>query len=77
MSVLYRLAPGAGDPHPFSEVVGMLQRVATDQDGQRSFHICRRDGSVLAVREADVIAMKFIPTRPSGKVRIPPSWTGR
>lgn len=55
----------------------MLQRVATDQDGQRSFYICRRDGSVLAVREADVVAMKFIPIRPSGKVRIPPSWTGR
>lgn len=68
--MLYRIQ---GDPeHPFSEVVGMLQRVATDEQDLRSFHICRRDGSVTVVAEADVVGMKFLP---AGKPRMPKSWS--
>lgn len=60
LSILYKIE---GDPeHPFSEVVGLLQRVETAPDGGRILHVCRRNGVLVAVAEVDVIRMKFIPT---------------
>ncbi|GAC1374700.1 MAG: hypothetical protein NVSMB32_17770 [Actinomycetota bacterium] len=60
LSILYRIE---GDPeHPFSEVVGLLQRVERNADGARLLHVCRRSGAVVVVAEADVIRMKFVPT---------------
>ena len=72
ISILFRIE---GDPdHPYSEVVGLLQRVAVDQAGARTLAVCRRDGSVVEVAEADVIRMKFIPIRSGGPFRAPASW---
>ena len=72
ISVLFRIE---GDPdHPYSEVVGLLQRVAVDRSGARTLAVCRRDGSVVEVAEADVIRMKFIPIRSGGPFRAPASW---
>ena len=72
LSILFRIE---GDPdHPYSEVVGLLQRVAVDQAGARTLAVCRRDGSVVEVAEADVIRMKFIPIRSGGPFRAPASW---
>lgn len=60
LSILFRIA---GDPqHPFSEVVGVLQRVEELPGGGRVLHVCRRTGAVVTVAEADVVRMKFIPT---------------
>ncbi|MGH2717429.1 MAG: hypothetical protein ACRDJU_02465 [Actinomycetota bacterium] len=49
----------------------MLQRVATDEQDRRSLHVCRRDGSVVVVAEADIVGMKFVP---AGRARVPRSW---
>jgi len=71
LSILFRID---GDPeHPYSEVVGLLQRVASDAEGARTLTVCRRDGSVVDVAEADVIRLKFIPTQ-RGPFRTPASW---
>jgi hypothetical protein len=71
LSILYRIT---GDPeHPYSEVVGVLQRVAAG-DGGRVLHICRRDASVVAVAETDVVRMKFLPPRSGTRFRAPASW---
>jgi len=53
--------------------VGLLQRVAVDEAGARTLGVCRRDGSVVEVPEADVIRLKFIPTQ-RGPFRTPASW---
>jgi hypothetical protein len=72
ISVLFRIE---GDPdHPYSEVVGLLQRVAVSESGARTLAVCRRDGSVVEVAEADVIRLKFIPVRSGGPFRAPASW---
>ena len=64
MSILFRLGPGEADPeHPFSEVFGVLQRVSSTGDGAQTLHVCRRDGSLVAVAEADIVRLKFVPTR--------------
>lgn len=74
LSILFKIE---GDPdHPFSEVVGLLQRVAVNAGGGRVLHVCRRDGSVVEVAEADIVRLKFIPIRPGGPFRIPKSWEG-
>jgi hypothetical protein len=71
LSVLYRIG---GDPqHPFSEVVGLLQRVDVDDEGRRVLHVCRRDGSLVAVAEPDVIRLKFVPPA-RGALRRPAPW---
>ena len=71
LSILFRIE---GDPeHPYSEVVGLLQRVTVDGAGARTLAVCRRDGSVVEVPEADVIRLKFIPIR-GGPFRAPASW---
>jgi len=71
LSILYRIE---GDPeHPFSEVVGLLQRVDVDDGGRRVLHVCRRNGSVVAVAEPDVIRLEFIPPA-RGSLRRPASW---
>jgi len=71
LSILFRIE---GDPeHPFSEVVGLLQRVDLDEGGHRVLHVCRRDGSVVAVAEPDVIRLKFVPPA-RGALRPPASW---
>ncbi|HEY2666276.1 MAG TPA: hypothetical protein VGK51_05515 [Actinomycetota bacterium] len=72
ISILYRIE---GDPeHPYSEVVGLLQRVGVNESGARTLAVCRRDGSVVEVAEADVIRLKFIPIRSVGPFRAPASW---
>jgi len=72
LSILFRIE---GDlDHPYSEVVGLLQRVAVNDAGARTLAVCRRDGSVVEVAEADVIRLKFIPIRSGGPFRAPPSW---
>jgi hypothetical protein len=72
LSILFRIE---GDPeHPYSEVVGLLQRVAVNQAGSRTLAVCRRDGSVVEVAEADVLRLKFIPVRSGGPFRTPASW---
>jgi hypothetical protein len=71
LSVLFRIE---GDPeHPYSEVIGLLQRVTVDEAGARRLAVCRRDGSVVEVAEADVVRLKFIPIR-GGPFRAPASW---
>jgi hypothetical protein len=73
LSILFRIE---GDPeHPYSEVVGLLQRVTVDEAGARTLAVCRRDGSVVEVAEADVVRLKFIPIR-GGPFRAPASWGG-
>lgn len=54
-------------------MVGLLQRVTVDEAGARTLGVCRRDGSVVEVAEADVIRLKFIPIR-GGPFRPPASW---
>jgi len=72
ISVLFRIE---GDPdHPYSEVVGLLQRVAVSESGARTLAVCRRDGSVVEVAETDVIRLKFVPIRSGGPFRAPSSW---
>ena len=72
LSILFRIE---GDPdHPYSEVVGLLQRVDVNEAGARTLAVCRRDGSVVEVAEADVIRLKFIPIRSGGPFRAPASW---
>jgi hypothetical protein len=72
ISILFRIE---GDPdHPYSEVVGLLQRVAVDESGARTLAVCQRDGSVVEVAETDVIRLKFIPIRSGGPFRAPASW---
>jgi hypothetical protein len=72
LSILFRIE---GDQeHPFSEVVGLLQRVAVDEAGARTLAVCRRDGSLVEVAEADVIRLKFVPIRSGGPFRAPASW---
>jgi hypothetical protein len=71
LSILFRIE---GDPeHPYSEVVGLLQRVSGDE-GARTLAVCRRDGSVVEVAEADIVRLKFIPIRSGGPFRAPGSW---
>jgi hypothetical protein len=71
LSILFRIE---GDPeHPYSEVIGVLQRVTVDEAGATTLAVCRRDGSVVEVAEADVIRLKFIPIR-GGPFRAPASW---
>ncbi len=75
LSILFRIE---GDPeHPYSEVVGLLQRVSTGGDGGRVLHVCRRDGSVTAVAEADVVRLKFVPVTTGRPFRPPKSWENR
>jgi hypothetical protein len=71
LSILFRIE---GDlEHPYSEVIGLLQRVTVDEAGARTLAVCRRDGSVVEVAEADVVRLKFIPIR-GGPFRAPASW---
>lgn len=76
VSILYRIR---GDPdHPFSEVVGLLQRVGPGAGGATTIVVCRRDGSVVEVAQPDVVRMQFVPTRGPGSPppRIPAAWRG-
>jgi len=77
VSILYRIQ---GDPdHPFSEVVGLLQRVGPGPGGATIIAVCRRDGSVVEVAQPDVVRMKFVPTSSgpgSPPPRIPPRILG-
>lgn len=72
LSILFRIA--GDDLHPFSEVVGLLQRVVTNESGIRLLTVCRRDGTTLEVAEDDIVRMKFIPIRPGAPFRLPKSW---
>jgi hypothetical protein len=61
VSLLFRIE---GDPeHPFSEVVGLLQRIDTDPGGARRLAVLRRNGELVEVLESDVIRWKLVPTR--------------
>lgn len=58
VSILYRLNDGGAQP--FSEVVGVLQRVDRSQDAD-VYIIVRRDGSVAEVPEPAIVALKRLP----------------
>src|SRR2546421_229184 len=74
LSILFRIE---GDQeHPFSEVVGLLQRVAVDEAGARTLAVCRRDGSVVEGAGGGVIRPKFIPIPSGGPVPGPAPWGG-
>jgi hypothetical protein len=72
LSVLFRVH---GDPdHPFSEAVGLLQRVEVDSGGSRTLVVLRRDGTLVAVPERDLVKLKLVPAS-RGPVRAPRSWS--
>lgn len=71
VSILFRID---GDPqHPFSEVVGIVQRISEEN---RVYHVVKRDGTLVEVPAADVVKLKIVPTG-RGPLRVPKSWSGR
>ena len=72
VSMLFRIR---GDSeHPFSEAVGLLQRVDRTADAGLTYHVVRRSGEMIAVPASDVIKLKMVPAA-KGPVRAPASWT--
>lgn len=69
LSILYRFE---GET-PFNEVVGLLQRVERDPEGENILHVLKRDGTLVAVRESSIIRLKWVPPA-RGPVRRPKSW---
>lgn len=71
LSVLFRIE---GDPEfPYSEAVGLLQRVDATAAGERTWVILKRDGTTVEVPERAVVRYRVVP--PSrGPLRIPKSW---
>jgi len=60
VSILYRIE---GDPdHPFSEVVGVVQRIECPDGGRAVYHVLRRSGEMVPVRASDVVKLRVIPT---------------
>ena len=47
--------------HPFSETVGLLQRVVSTDSGSE-LHILKRNGEVVVVAESAIVSYKVIPT---------------
>jgi hypothetical protein len=72
VSVLFRLH---GDEHPFSEVVGIVQRIAEGPSGDPVLAVVRRNGDLVEVPRADIVRMKIIPTGGGAPVRLRESWT--
>jgi hypothetical protein len=72
VSILYRLA---GDEHPFSEVVGIVQRIADDSGRGPLLAVIRRSGELVEVSRADIVRMKIVPTDRGGPIRPPKSWS--
>lgn len=72
VSILYRLA--GDEEHEFSEVVGIVQRLAVDPLRGPLLAVLRRDGRLVEVPRADVVRMKIVPTG-GGPFRPPRSWT--
>jgi len=70
VSILYRLT---GDEHPFSEVVGIVQRITDDPSRGPLLAVLRRNGMLVEVPRADVVRMKIVPTDRGGPLRIPRS----
>ncbi|MBW3590541.1 MAG: hypothetical protein KY393_01605 [Actinobacteria bacterium] len=69
MSILFRIK---GDPeHPFSEAVGVLQRIDSDPT---TYHVLRRSGEVVEVPEQSVVTLKLMPAA-RGPLRRPKSWS--
>ncbi|MGH2732046.1 MAG: hypothetical protein ACRDJG_03735 [Actinomycetota bacterium] len=54
--------------------MGLLQRVETGADGSRTLFILRRDGTLVAVSERDLIKLKLVAVS-RGPVRAPKSWS--
>lgn len=78
VSILYRLA---GDEHPFTEVVGIVQRITdgprdgtSGTSGGAVLAVLRRNGDLVEVPRADIVRMKIVPTGGGGPIRLPKSW---
>jgi hypothetical protein len=77
VSILYRLAE---DEHPFTEVVGIVQRITdeprdgTPGTGGAVLAVLRRNGDLVEVPRADIVRMKIVPTGGGGPIRLPKSW---
>ena len=51
-----------GDPeHPFSEAIGVLMSVSTDDSGAETITIARRSGETVGILTSDVLAAKIFP----------------
>jgi hypothetical protein len=72
VSILYRLT---GDEYPFSEVVGIVQRIADDPARGPLLAVIRRSGELVEVPSADIVRMKIVPTDRGGPIRPPRSWS--
>jgi hypothetical protein len=79
VSILYRLA---GDEHPFSEVVGIVQRITDGapqgpdgRSGGPVLAVLRRNGDLVEVPRADIVRMKIVPTGGGAPIRPPKSWS--
>ncbi len=59
LTVLFRIEGSPG--HPFSEAVGVLQRVV-DTDEGANLHILKRNGEIVVVAESAIVSYKVIPT---------------
>jgi hypothetical protein len=63
-----------GDPeHPFSEVVGVLMRVAGAGSPDATYSVIRRSGEIVEVRQDKIMSLKLMPAG-SGPLRKPASW---
>lgn len=60
VSIRYRLH---GDEYPFSEAIGVLQKVDETPDGRARLEILTTRGDVVTVMSADVLAAKIFPAR--------------
>ncbi|MBW3588462.1 MAG: hypothetical protein KY429_03495 [Actinobacteria bacterium] len=47
--------------HPFSEAVGLLQRVVSTDSGSE-LYILKRNGEIVVVAESAIVSYKVIPT---------------
>ena len=60
ISMLFRLTDGG--EHPFSEVVGTLQRIEPTPTGD-VYVMVRHDGTTVSVAESTIVALKRMPPR--------------
>ena len=72
VSILYRLV---GDEYPFTEVVGIVQRIADNDEGEPTIAVIRRNADLVCVRRADIVRMKIVPTHGKGPFKPPRSWS--
>lgn len=64
VSVLYRLE---GDPrYPMNELVGVVQRVEGETEGERTLFIRKRDGTLTGVRQTSIVKLKIVPPSSNG-----------